>query len=302
MRRLGVWGLAWLMVGVLANAALAQEGAASMPDAVEDPGPPATIAVLGPEGSSMVVDPDAGVLLILDTSGSMRGKTGGVPRIETAKQALRTIVKRTMVDGANVALRVYVGDGPDPCFTNLVAWPGAADRRALLDLLDEVDISEGSRSPIAGSILMVASDLEGLGTKTVVLITDGDETCGGDPAATIELLQSAGIDFRLHIAALGIRDKSVRKKMRSWARATNGTYVSVKDAEQLVSLLARAMRARFTVRSLDDPEIELTGDIGGAPLEVPPGRYVITVATETSYESEPVELGPGEAHVEQLPA
>lgn len=304
MRRSVVMGLVLSLSVVGTTGALAEQAA---DDAAPDAGgalAPASIAVHSPPGAPIVTGHDAGVLLILDTSGSMRtkSKATGVPRIEAAKKALRKLVNKGLADGANVGIRVYDGSKETPCLTNLLVHPGPLDRKAAVAQVKEIWPGKGGRSPIAGSILMVADDLDGYGKKNVVLISDGDDTCDGDPAQMIEMLRSAGIEFQLDIVGFDIKDKSVKQKMRSWTEMTGGSYVDISDADQLLAALKQAIRAEFVVTSLDDPGVDYGGIVGGSPIEVPPGNYVIQVAGESLFESEPVELGPGDQHVEQLPA
>lgn len=57
-----------------------------------------------------------------------------------------------------------------------------------------------AKTPIARSLELVVQDLATVsGERIVVLITDGEETCDGDPAAVIEALQTSGIDARVNI-------------------------------------------------------------------------------------------------------
>ena len=79
-------------------------------------------------------------------------------------------------------------------------------------------------------------DLPGVtGPVVVVLITDGEETCDGDPAAAIQALRGAGFDVRVNIVGFAIDEHRLREEFEAWARAGNGRYVEANDGAQLAA-------------------------------------------------------------------
>ncbi|MGN6486340.1 MAG: hypothetical protein ACTHLT_00790, partial [Devosia sp.] len=127
--------------------------------------------------------------LILDASGSMLQHLGSRRRIEVARTVLKELVTRTLPPGAPLALRVFGTDQPDSCQTYLPVPLTPLDRGATADFIDGVTPVNLAKTPIAASLRAVADDLrEATGPRVVVLVTDGEETCGGDPRAEIEAL------------------------------------------------------------------------------------------------------------------
>ena len=64
-----------------------------------------------------------------------------------------------------------------------------------------------AKTPIAASLAKIESDLRGaLGSKTIVLVTDGKETCDGKPEDVIKKLRDKGIDITLNIVGFAIGD------------------------------------------------------------------------------------------------
>ena len=103
-------------------------------------------------------------------------------------------------------------------------------------------------TPIGAALREVPGDLAGSsGTHVLVLITDGEETCGGDPAAAIRALKAKGIDARVNIVGFGLSDKRLKKSMQGWARLGNGGYFDARDSAQLARAVADAVSAPFRV-------------------------------------------------------
>ena len=57
----------------------------------------------------------------------------------------------------------------------------------------------------------------------IVLISDGEETCGNDPAETVEALKEIGIDFSIHVIGLGV-DQPTAAQLQRIADAGGGVY------------------------------------------------------------------------------
>jgi hypothetical protein len=90
---------------------------------------------------------------------------------------------------------------------------------------------------------LVASDLRAVqGERLVILLTDGEETCGGDPAAAIEKLKKAGATVRVNIVGLAIDDAKLAATFRYWADAGSGSYFDAQGATALNDAMAKAMR------------------------------------------------------------
>jgi hypothetical protein len=147
-------------------------------DIAEVPGSIRVVA--GGEGQATLAT-DVGVDLILDNSGSMLQKLGDERRIDVARNVLADLVAETLPSGIPLALRVF-GDEPDSCETDLAIDLAPLDRDAAVDRIAAIESVDGVKTPLAAALERVATDLGGVdGPKIVVLVTDGEETCGGNP-------------------------------------------------------------------------------------------------------------------------
>src|SRR5690606_17137353 len=71
---------------------------------------------------------------------------------------------------------------------------------------------------------------------TIVLVTDGLETCGGDPCAAVRAAKSAGQDFVLHIIGFDVAKENV-SSLECAAQAGDGLYIPAEDAAALSAAL-----------------------------------------------------------------
>jgi hypothetical protein len=153
----------------------------------------------------------------------------------------------------------------------------------------------------------VREDLAGSsGTKIVLLVTDSEEVwphpdlCGVDPADEIRILRRHGIDARLNIVGMAVRDRKAKAQLRGWARSGGGGYFEATDSAHLADAIRSAMSAPFRV--LDEAGNEIAGGtIRGEGVRVPPGRYDVVVLADPVARFTAVEVGPGETVTLTLP-
>jgi len=266
---------------------------------------PSSLAVRAATGAgASSLAPGVAVEIILDTSGSMNKKLAGRPRIDIARDSLETLIGEPLADGVPVAVRVFGGKGKKNkarCQTRLVQPLQPLDRGTMLDLIGELGAGRKTKTPIAAALKAVATDLAAVtGPRSVVLVTDGNETCKGDPAAAIEELRAAGIDITLNIVGFALEDEELKSQMAAWAEAGDGSYFDASGAEDLEASLALALSAPFRVYG-PDGEVYEGGTVGGDPIGIDPGTYRVEVLTDPVVEFEEVVVGGGESVSLELP-
>jgi Ca-activated chloride channel family protein len=217
------------------------------------------------------------MVLVLDASGSMTEPHGdGRTRFEAAVAALRQVVGSLPGD-LRVGLRVYgsrVSDGPGSCQdSELVAPVAPLDRRALRTALGEA--RPLGNTPIAYSLREAAADLPDEGARTIVLVSDGEESCGGDPCAVARDLSQQGLD--LHVDVVGFQvDDAARNQLTCVAQAGRGTFYDAPDAAALASQLSRLSARAARAYEPQGSPVEGGDDAAGAP-QLDPGRYLDTI-------------------------
>jgi hypothetical protein len=258
---------------------------------------PGTLRVLGP-GANGTAAP-AAVEVILDASGSMLKRLGGERRIEIAKQALAGLVERVIPEGTRFALRVFGHKEADSCRTDLEIAAAPLARSAAVRTIQGIDALNLARTPIAASLFAVKTDLAGTtGPVTVVLVTDGEETCEGDPMAAIQELQKSGFDVRVNIVGFAIDEQLLAEQFASWARVGNGRYVEANDGAQLAAAMGQSLETPFEV--LRDDEVVATGTVGGDPVRLMPGTYRVRLPGSADARVTDVTVEPAGDHVVEV--
>jgi hypothetical protein len=216
---------------------------------------------------------NTGVLVILDASGSMWQKLEDRFRIEIAREALVKLVTETVPAGTPFALRAFGQKEARSCRTDLEISLSPLDTAVAVATINAIEPQELSKTPIAASLEKVGDDLGGVsGERVVVLVTDGEETCDGDPEAAIRNLTASGIDVRVNIVGFAIDEYALRKTFESWAEQGNGTYLDAQNADDLAGAIGQAVNAPFEV--LDgDGNVVLTGTANGDAVSLPVGTY-----------------------------
>ena len=107
----------------------------------------------------------------------------------------------------------------------------------------QLEAKNNAKTPIGASLEKVADDLQSVsGERLVILLTDGEETCGGDPAAAIEKLRKAQRSTRISIVGFAIDDAKLAAAFRHWSNLGAGLYFDAQDAAGLNAAMSQAMR------------------------------------------------------------
>jgi hypothetical protein len=263
----------------------------------EEPSEPGSLTVIGQEDGgdeSAVVSDQVTIEIILDTSGSMlAAMPDGQRRIDVARTVLTDLVTNQLPAGVPVALRVF-GTTPDSCETSLLMPPQPLDPATMAGVINQIEPVNLVKTPLGASLEQVANDLAGVeGPKIVVLVTDGEETCEGDPGAAIQSLVAQGIEVQVNIVGFALDDDALRAQFSEWAELGNGTYFDATNAEELDEAIAAAVQAPFRVLDADG-NVVATGTVGGNPVELPAGTYTVVVLTDPEQRYEDVVIGGGE--------
>jgi Mg-chelatase subunit ChlD len=217
------------------------------------------------------------VEIVLDASGSMLQRLDGVRRIEIARQALAELADAGLPPGTQLALRVFGQGGAGSCASDLVLPPEPFNAAAFNAAIAPIQPVNRAKTPIGDSLRLAGADLAGLaGRKLIVLVTDGEETCGGDPAGEIAALRAAGLDARVNIVGFAVDDPALKETFAAWAATGGGGYFDAGDAVALSEALQQAVTTPFDILGADG-SVVASGIVGGPAIELPPGDYTISI-------------------------
>jgi Ca-activated chloride channel family protein len=182
------------------------------------------------------------VLIVLDASGSMAGRMGGQQKMQLAERVVKDLVDNMPAE-MNVGLMVYGSRSPkekrDCKDIDVLAPVGRVDAKAIDAALAHV--APHGMTPIGASLQRAAEQLKGLpGQSTIVLVSDGTETCGSDPCAVAKSVrETTGIDVRVHVVGLDV-ESGERGTLECVAKGGGGTYYPVGDEQSLRKALSEA--------------------------------------------------------------
>jgi len=179
------------------------------------------------------------LVFILDASGSMWGQVHREAKIAVARRVMQQALAGVPAETA-VGLVAYGHRSKEDCADiEVIAAPGALPRPALAAKIEA--LQPKGKTPITAAVTQV---FEQLRTRerpaTVVLVSDGIETCGGDPCAAVRAARAAGVQFVLHVVGFDVGEVDVAQ-LECAAQAGGGLYLPAADADQLAAALAQAV-------------------------------------------------------------
>lgn len=112
----------------------------------------------------------------------------------------------------------------------------------------------------------------------MILVTDGEESCHGDPKAAVQKLKDSGIDVTVNIVGFTLTGKEVQQQLSELAQSTGGRYYTAENGDALARALLLAAREKFPYAIYDAGGNEVAkGETGPLAEALPPGEYKVTV-------------------------
>jgi Ca-activated chloride channel family protein len=183
--------------------------------------------------------PKARVVIVLDASGSMWGQVDGTPKITIARNVIHNMMKN-WDKSIDLGLIVYGSRRKGDCDDIQTLVPvGPADPKAIDKAVDS--LNPKGMTPLTAAVKHAAEDLKYTEqAATVILVSDGLETCNADPCAAAAALEKAGVNFTAHVIGFGLKEAE-QKKLRCLADKTGGLFLPAKDASTLQASLSTAV-------------------------------------------------------------
>lgn len=202
-------------------------------------------------------------MIVLDGSGSMWGRTEERSRIDIARDALRGLMSRWPA-GRPVGLVAYGHRRTNDCAdVELLRAPGS-DTAEITSLVQA--ITPRGRTPLAEAVRQAAEALGGE-AGSVILITDGIESCHPDPCAVAQAIARSGARIAIHTIAFAVSDPAAVAQLRCMAESTGGQALTAENAAEMAEALDRAAAAPRPRSRASAPRAE--------PVRVP--RLIVTL-------------------------
>lgn len=191
------------------------------------------------------------ILLLMDSSHSMDEALDGTvsdnaeKKISVAKRVLEETLQAIPPDicvGLRVFGQSFQNDPYYDCQQSVLTVPiGPNNRKAIIQSVRQ--LRPFGLTPLAYTLMNAQRDFHGLsGVHHVVLISDGVETCGGDPCTYIKRLTAMGIEMKVDIIGFGLKHDEVAKAhLNCIAQSSGGQYFDAHTAGQLRDSIKRSL-------------------------------------------------------------
>ncbi|WP_431557219.1 vWA domain-containing protein [Methyloceanibacter sp.] len=191
-------------------------------------------------------------MLVFDASGSMSGNGWGygsenptaVSRIDKVRQALAKILPR-VTRMRRVGLITY-GPGPyQQCNVQLDLRPVAGAAERILEAVNA--LTPAGKTPLSAAVAQAANVLDYRARPgVIVVLTDGEETCGGAPCNLGKELRQNALRLTVHVIGLRVRGitwmgEQAVVETRCLAEETGGLYSTVETEDELIDALEKTL-------------------------------------------------------------
>ena len=181
------------------------------------------------------------MMIIMDGSGSMWGQIDGQPKLKIAQQALRELVENAP-DTLDMGLMAYGHRRKGDCNDiEVLVAPGPGNKNAIIKASESMKFM--GKTPLTASVTQAAQELRYTEEKaTVVLITDGEETCQADPCALGTELSQSGVDFTAHVVGFDLTEQQ-GEQVACLAHSTGGQYFAANNMAELQTAMRDTLAA-----------------------------------------------------------
>lgn len=256
--------------------------------------------------------PAGQAVLIMDYSGSMWGRIQGQPKINVARDVVSELIQK-WDERVHLGLLMYGHRRKKDCSDIEMTIPlGPVDPNQYTRTLQS--FQPKGRTPLSDSLILAADKLDYKNKRaSVVLVSDGKETCGLNPCQVAKRLHESGADFTVHLVGYDL-NAAEKKAVECIANVTGGKYIDADSASELRDALQEAIQEAATLPNdnlvavtapngpaISDPSItwEIFAEGQADPIvsetgstispSLDPGRYVVKAAlgdirTEQAFE------------------
>lgn len=233
-----------------------------------------TFAALAILAGPVLAEP-ARTIIVMDGSGSMWGQIDGRTKLEIARETVSRVLG-TIPAEQELGLMAYGHRERGNCSDiELMVPPAAGTGAEIAARVNEMRFQ--GKTPLSESVRQAAEALRySEDPATVVLVTDGLETCDADPCALGRELEAAGLSFTAHVIGFGLTQEE-GAQVACLATETGGRYLQASDAGSLADALAQTVAAPAPTPEVAAlaPEEPTPSALLAAPATAPQGSRIM---------------------------
>ncbi|MGO2133272.1 MAG: vWA domain-containing protein, partial [Halomonas sp.] len=192
-------------------------------------------------------------VIVYDASGSMWGQIDGVSKMEIAQDVMADLINE-WDDSINLGLVAYGHRRQGDCSDiETLIKPGPLDKASFINTVNA--IKPKGKTPISASLQHAADLLSYRDSQaTIVLISDGLETCNADPCALSDQLAKQGVKLTAHVVGFDLED-AAHASLACIADNTGGIFVPANNADELHAALDQVQSVMEQPKPEPQPEL-----------------------------------------------
>ncbi len=220
-------------------------------------------------------------VLVFDASGSMWGQIDGVPKITIARDVVKGLLDDLPAE-RRLGLVAYGHRRKGDCKDIQTMVPVGGGRDAIAKAI--AGMNPVGMTPMTAAVEQAAEALKYTENQaTVILVSDGQETCHADPCAAAEKLAKLGVGLTVHTVGFGLgkEEAGAKGELKCMADATGGRFFVADDADQLRDALQKISVAPSTKPKTATPAPAKTEPVAAAePEQVATGKATLAATDQ----------------------
>lgn len=247
--------------------------------------------LVAPADAATFVNTPKNIEIVVDESGSMYAPVPGTgkQRWQIAQDALRSLIGSGTIAGeSSVALRTYGRRKGNDC-GDLEAVQGLSPFKAdaLNSAVGGLKPAVSGMTPLGASIKAAGDDLQSAeGSTVLIVVTDGLESCNGDPVAEATNFVKDNPLRKVHVIGFAIDNKEASDKLKQIAGVGHGLYFDAGNTTQLTEALRQTIVLDYQLLAADGKEVA-KGTVGqGGAVPVQPGSYKLKINASPAIEKD----------------
>ncbi|HLQ85647.1 MAG TPA: VWA domain-containing protein, partial [Salinisphaeraceae bacterium] len=202
-------------------------------------------------------------ILVFDASGSMWAQIDGINKIVIARDVVSELL-RELPASQRMGLIAYGHNRKGDCSDIEMLAPVGADLGEIATMVQ--NINPKGMTPMTDAVIQAAEALKYTENKaTVILVSDGEETCHADPCEAARRLAELGVGLTVHTVGFGLESaeaEAAEQQLQCIAEATDGKFFSAQNAQELTAALTKISQAEAQPEPEPEPpatvEVKLT--------------------------------------------
>ncbi|MEL6961360.1 MAG: VWA domain-containing protein [Pseudomonadota bacterium] len=212
--------------------------------------------------------PPERAVLVLDASGSMWGQIEGTHKITIARDVISGLLEN-WDPNVHLGVTAYGHREKGNCADIETLAPlGKVNRSSIMASIET--LNPKGKTPLTDAVRQAAKQLRHTEERaTVILVSDGKETCDADPCAAAAELEASGVDFTVHVVGFDL-DAEEKAQLQCIADGTGGQFLNAANASELHDAMTT------TVELVAEPAPKRIVEVKAAPL----GTLLVENVTE----------------------